>query len=361
MGFFGEALLKLGVDRKGFDEGLSKAEARTEKFGGRVKKTLGGVTGAFGKAQKSIQATAGKVPIVGGALAGLATPAGLATAGIGLVVGGLTKMVSKTLDVGRRLGEMREKLNVGAEAIQIYERAIEETNGKTDAFGATTLRLQKSIGDAASGNKAARAQFDALGLSWDQLSQLSPEEAMKAVVGAANDSLSPTDKASVLSQTLGRSYADLGGFANMTTAELDALLDGVKDTAVTMSGDGVTAVDEYDAANRSMRDSLRQHCYRSRHGADPRDYPAIRRHQTGHASDKGADLRLHSCRRSNWQCTRISASINIASALLRGDFTGALNHAREFLYLRRRPCHPRHRREGRRLVQQGYGRLDSRR
>ena len=106
------------------------------------------------------------------------------------------------------------------------------------------------------GNKAARAQFDALGLSWDQLSQLSPEEAMKAVVGAANDSLSPTDKASVLSQTLGRSYADLGGFANMTTVELDALLDGVKDTAVTMSGDGVTAVDEYDAANRDMRDSF---------------------------------------------------------------------------------------------------------
>ena len=68
---------------------------------------------------------------------------GLATAGIGLVVGGLTKMVSKTLDVGRRLGELREKLGVSAEGIQIYERAIEEGNGNTAAFEKTTLQPAK--------------------------------------------------------------------------------------------------------------------------------------------------------------------------------------------------------------------------
>ena len=101
--------------------------------------------------------------MVGGALAQLASPAGLATAAIGLVVGGMAKMVSKTLDIGRNcIGELREKLNVSAESIQIYHRAIEEGNGNTAAFEKTTLRLQKSIGDAANGNKAAAAQFAAL-------------------------------------------------------------------------------------------------------------------------------------------------------------------------------------------------------
>ena len=53
--------------------------------------------------QASFQGFARRIPVVGGALAGLATPAGLATAAIGLAVGAVTKMVSKTLDLGREL------------------------------------------------------------------------------------------------------------------------------------------------------------------------------------------------------------------------------------------------------------------
>ena len=77
-------------------KGLTAAQGQAEKAGK-------GITGAFSRVQKSIQSTAGRVPVIGGALAGLATPAGLATAGVGLVVGGLTKMVSKSLDLGRAM------------------------------------------------------------------------------------------------------------------------------------------------------------------------------------------------------------------------------------------------------------------
>ena len=192
----GQAKFVLTVAGDKFASGMKKAESTATK-------TTGKISAAFGKAQKSIQGAAGRVPVVGGALAGLASPAGLATAAIGLVVGSMVKMVSKTLDVGRRLGELREKLGVSAEGIQIYERAIEEGNGNTAAFEKTTLRLQKTIGDAAGGNKAAAAEFDTLGLSFEDLADKSPEEALRAVLGAANDTLGPTDRASVLAATLG--------------------------------------------------------------------------------------------------------------------------------------------------------------
>ena len=110
---------------------------------GQADKTTKGIGQSFSNLQGKIQGAAGKVPVFGGSLAALASPAGLAAAGIGLVVGGLTKMVGKTLDTGRRLGELREKLGVSAEAIQIYERAIEEGNGKTGAFEKTTLATAK--------------------------------------------------------------------------------------------------------------------------------------------------------------------------------------------------------------------------
>ena len=61
---------------------------------------------------------------------------------------------------------------------------------------------------------------------------------------------------SVKAALLGRSYTGLGGFANMTTAEITALTGSVAENAVTMSGDQVTAVDNFDAALRTLRDSV---------------------------------------------------------------------------------------------------------
>ena len=148
-------------------------------------------------------------------------------------------MVTKTLDVGRALGASREATGVAAEQLQIYGRAIEETNGDAASFDNVILRLSKSIGDANSGNKAAQDGFNQLGLSWEDLANKSPDEALKAVVGAANESLNATDGASVKAALLGRSFTNLGGFANLTTSEMTALTDSVAENAVTMCGDQV--------------------------------------------------------------------------------------------------------------------------
>ena len=165
-------------------------------------------------------------------------------------------MVTKTLDVGRALGESREATGVAAEQLQIYGRAIEETNGDAGSFDKVVLRLSKSIGDASNGNKAAQEGFDKLGLSWEDLADKSPDEALKAVVGAANESLNATDGASVKAALLGRAYTNLGGFANLTTSEMTTLTDSVAENAVTMSGDQVTAVDKFDTASRGLRDTI---------------------------------------------------------------------------------------------------------
>ena len=135
--------------------------------------------------QQKIQGAAGKVPVLGGALSALTSPAGLAAAGIGLVVGGLTKMVTKTLDVGRALGRRRGRPPASRPSRwQIYGRAIEETNGDAGSFDKVVLRLSKSIGDASNGNKAAQEGFDKLGLSWEDLANKSPDEAYEGASSA---------------------------------------------------------------------------------------------------------------------------------------------------------------------------------
>ena len=238
----GEAILVIKANAKGLKTGLDSAQ-----------KT---VSSKLGKMEKRLQGFAGKIPIVGGELKGLGGPALIASAAIGVAVTAVAGMVKKTLDLGRSLGTARETLGVSAEAIQIYRRAIEETNGSTSSFDSSVLRLTRSIGEAGTGNKAYQESFDLIGLSYADLAKLSPEEALKAVTGAINEQLSPADGAAVKAELLGRGYAGMGGFASLTTAEIEALTASVADSAVVMGGDAVTNVDEYDAAMREMRDTF---------------------------------------------------------------------------------------------------------
>ena len=104
----------------------------------------------------------------GGALAGLASPAGLAAAGIGLVVGGLTKMVTKTLDVGRSVGERRGRLPAyrNRERGRFTSRAIEETNGdcwKVRLMKGWCFGFPNPSATPATGNKAAQQGFQRSG------------------------------------------------------------------------------------------------------------------------------------------------------------------------------------------------------
>ena len=238
----GEAILVIKANAKGLKTGLDSAQ-----------KT---VSSKLGKMEKRLQGFAGKIPIVGGELKGLGGPALVASAAIGIAVGAVAGMVKKTLDLGRSLGEAREKLGVSDEGIQIWRRAVEETNGKAGAFDNTVLRLQRSIGEAATGNKAYADDFDAIGLSWQDLETMSPEDALLAVLSATNDNLNASDGAAVKAGLLGRSYADMGGLANDSGADIQAMLDKVSDSAVVMGGDAVTSVDDYDAAMREMRDTI---------------------------------------------------------------------------------------------------------
>ena len=252
----GEAKLTLRVAGEKFKSGLNAAKGQATTFGNSAEKSANKAKTAFGNMATKAKGAAGQIPIIGGALSGLATPAGAATAVIGLAVGALTKMVTKALDLGRNLGEAREALNVSAESIQIWRRAIEETNGKAESFDKVVLRLQKSIGEAGTGNKQYAEDFGSIGLKWQDLATMSPEDALLAVLTATNDNATASDGAALKAGLLGRSYTDMGGLANDSGEDIRKMLDSVSESAVVMGGDAVTSVDEYDAAMRDMRDTF---------------------------------------------------------------------------------------------------------
>ena len=231
------------------DKGLTGVTDTAKKSGNRIQQS-------FSKAGAGIKGAAGQIPGVGGALSALVSPAGLAAAGIGLVVGGLTKAIGGTLDLGRELGELREKTGISAEGLQIMRRAIEEGNGSADAFANSTVFLQRVIGEAAEGSKGAADSLAAIGLSYEDLIGLAPEEAFIRVAGATNELGSQSASTAAKAGLLGGGYRELGAFVNQTEAEIRAQTAALAENAVQMSGDQVTSVDQFDAAMRTLRDSF---------------------------------------------------------------------------------------------------------
>ena len=156
----------------------------------------------------------------------------------------------------------------------------------------------------------------------DRGEQISRRGATGRPRGCKRHAWSPQTEQACYRPRLGRSYADLGGFATKGADELTAMLDGVKDVAVTMSGEGVTAVDQYDTANRDMRDSFGSivtevgmaliPTLTQLFGVIKQIMPLIK------TAISIALLPLKNV------IGGISAVVGIVSAVLKGDFTGAL-------------------------------------
>ena len=107
----GDATLGTKVDLTGLSKGLKQGETDTRtgttKMGGRWKKLQGNIQGA-----------ASEIPIVGNHIAGLVTPMGLATVGIGAISTAIGGSIKKVIDLERELRPLLERSGLTAESLQ---------------------------------------------------------------------------------------------------------------------------------------------------------------------------------------------------------------------------------------------------
>ena len=229
MTVIGTLTAALQLDTSGYRKNLAAAQQQTGKAGQQASKAgagfgaldqnvkkssrgFRGLTESAGKANPALGSTIGKIT-------SMITPVGLATAAIGGMAAVMLGSVTSALSLGRELGALREKTGISAESLQVFRRAIEEGNGSADAFANTSIYLQRVIGDSADGNKEAADSLAAIGLTYEDLIGLAPEEAFTRVLGATNELGTQSEQTAAKAGLLGRGFAELGGFANLTEAE----------------------------------------------------------------------------------------------------------------------------------------------
>ena len=184
----------------------------------------------------------------GGSLAALASPAGLATAAIGLVVGGLTKMVNKIVETEKSLRPMVERSRIGAESLQLLAAAAKAAGSEDGLEGVTDTaqELQLQLGEIAmTGKGRALPALQALGLEAGKLQAMEPEAAWRRVVEELQKIPNAADRAVAAEEIYGGSSEKLAGIINLTNQEMEALLEHLEETGDFLSKDQLADAKAY--------------------------------------------------------------------------------------------------------------------
>ena len=230
-------------DASGGAKAIRLTESELKKLGGRSKKTAL-ATGKMGEASKR---SGSKIAKLGGVL----KRAGAAALKMGAVVasaavGALIALTVKGLKAADSLAKTADKLGLTTEALASMRLAAEQTGVETEQFDKSLKNMAKAISDAGQGLTTAVRGFEGLGLSWEELDKLSPDEQFKELAEAMQGVESQSDKVRIAQDLLGRSGVDLLNTMKLGRAGLEQFDEVAKTLGLTISRDAAGGAEAFN-------------------------------------------------------------------------------------------------------------------
>jgi hypothetical protein len=196
----GKAFIELGANDTRLVRGLKAAQAKLRAFGAAVQ-GVGLRMMAFGAA-------------------------GLAP---------LTLAVKRFASAGDTLDKMSKRTGLSAEALSELGFAAEQSGANLEALEKGVRKMQQTILDAAQGTKTAQDAFQALGLTFEELDGLTPEEQFTLIGDRLDRIADPTTKAALAMEIFGRAGTQLLPLLQGGAAGMDALRRQARSLGLTVS------------------------------------------------------------------------------------------------------------------------------
>lgn len=207
----GDAVLKVGVDKKAFDRDMK------------------GLSGAINKHKKAI---------------------GLAMVGMGVAaVAAVAASIKAFADMGDEVQKMALRTGFSTEALSELRHVADISGTSLTSLEKGVKKMSKTIVDADEGMATYIRSFDRIGLSAEELMKLSPEEQFEKITLAIAELESPTLRAATATDIFGRAGTQL-------LPMLDAGSEGIAELRQEAHDLGI--VFDQEAANRAaeLKDSL---------------------------------------------------------------------------------------------------------
>ncbi|MCL7938833.1 hypothetical protein M8009_00760 [Halomonas sp. ATCH28] len=184
-----------GVDVDNLADEQQRLDVESQQLEGSVDQ----LKGSLREYRQEVDQTDGKLKQFGKRLAGGAVSfAKWAAAGAALSVGLITRYTARQAELAQQLDNTSEAIGVNVQRLQELQYGFSRVGIDADKTGDLLKDVADKIGDAyTNGGGEAKDAIDALGLSLDELINLSPDEQLLAIAGAL-DSLPQASQVNVL-------------------------------------------------------------------------------------------------------------------------------------------------------------------
>lgn len=209
------------------------------------------LTGAASSAGDKAGNTAGSA-FGGGLKKGLAV-AGAATAAVaGATVAAGKAFMDAAGDVaayGDNIDKMSQKVGISAEAYQEWDFIAQHS-------GTSTESLKTSFKTMANAAQDGKEEFKTLGLSLDEVKNMSTEDLFSAVISGLQGMEEGTERTAVASALLGKGATELGALLNTSASDTEAMRQQVHDLGGVMSNEAVKDAAAYQDSLQNLQTGL---------------------------------------------------------------------------------------------------------
>ena len=198
-----ELFAKLSLDSSEYDQGIDSAKKESKNL-------------------KSALGDAGKT------FAGI----GAAAAGTGTAIFAFANKVAKNAD---QIDKMSQKLGLSAQAYQEWDYVLQLNGSSIDSMTMGMKTMVNTFDDARNGSEAAIEKFQRLGLSMEDIQDLSQEDLFAKVIEQFQGMEDTAERAAIANDLLGRSATELRPLFNSTTEATKQQIQALHDMGGVMS------------------------------------------------------------------------------------------------------------------------------
>lgn len=189
--------------------------------------------------QTAIQGLGGNLKSLSSAFQAVGGTAAISAAGFGYMLRSVTQMSEQTKDLATAFG-----LSIG-KALQ-FQKALELTGGKAENAQKILGTLFSKINEAQEGNEKTISVFERLGLSFEELRSLTPEQSLNKVVGALSQIGDSYERIKLVKELLGK------GGLGLDLKDLSSRLEDSTDKFKKAE----QAVETFDAVSKQLQQSM---------------------------------------------------------------------------------------------------------
>lgn len=205
------------------------------------------------QAEASLGKTDDKAKEVQDTLASTVKKAATWATGTAAAITAATVAVFKVADsvaaVGDEIDKQSQKLGISAQAYQEWDAILGHCGASMDSLKAGMKTLSKAIADGSADQVAA---FQAVGLSLDEVQQMSTEDVFAAVITGLQGMEEGAERTQIATTLLGRSAQELGPLLNTSAEATEEMRQTVNDLGGVMSDEAVAASAQFKDALQDL-------------------------------------------------------------------------------------------------------------